>query len=140
MLYVGHSTRTNVDGINQLRARVAPFGYEVRSVAVGRCLHLKSACSYIGDETLLVNRQWLDAGVFGGLRLVDVPPTEPRAVGTITVGRTILMPSGYPETTARLHDLGHQVRSVDISEFRKAEAGVSCLSILVDGEQEEGEK
>src|SRR6185503_14028239 len=59
-LYVGASSRTNADGIAQLRALLAEFGYEVTAVAVNGCLHLKSACTYVGKDTIFINRAWID--------------------------------------------------------------------------------
>ena len=63
-LYVGVSQRTNVDGIAQLADLLAPYGYEVRPVEVRGCLHLKSGACCLGRDTLLVNRDWIDAGAF----------------------------------------------------------------------------
>ena len=71
-LFVGVTARSNAAGIGQLAAVVEPFGYRVRPVVVQGCLHLKSACSCIGDA-VLVHRPWVDEAAFAGVRLVDVP-------------------------------------------------------------------
>src|SRR5580658_5554116 len=54
-LYVGASARSNAAGIAQLAAELSPFGYEVKAVEVRGCLHLKSACCYLGESTVLAN-------------------------------------------------------------------------------------
>ena len=129
-LYVGASQRTNVDGIAQLADLLAPYGYEVRPVEVRGCLHLKSGACAVGRETLLVNRDWIDAAAFQDYTLIDVG--EPWAADVLELGGVILMPEGFPETRRRLEQARFVVRSVDVSELQKAEAGVTCMSILLD--------
>jgi dimethylargininase len=131
-LYVGLSRRTNVAGIQQLAQLLDPFGYWVTPVDVRGCLHLKSACSSIGDDTALVNRAWLDMDAFCGLRLLDVPASEPHAANALRVGETVLLPSSYPETAMLLAGAGFRVRSVDTSELIKAEGAVTCMSLILE--------
>ncbi len=130
VLHVGASTRTNRDGMAQLEQIAAPFGYEVRSVAVTGCLHLKSACSHVGDGIILVNRDWIDVSPLGQEQLVDVPLEEPAGANTVLVGDTVLLATGFPRTLALLESIGRKVRTVDLSELRKAEAGGSCMSLV----------
>lgn len=130
VLYVGTSTRTNADGVAQLERIAAPFGYEARSVSVTRCLHLKSACSHVGDGIVLVNRDWIDASPLRQEQLVDVPLEEPAGANTVLVGDTVVLAAGFPRTLALLESLGRKVKTVDLSELRKAEAGGSCMSLI----------
>ena len=67
-VYVGRSRRTNGAGIDQLAGFLAPHGYDVRAVEMNGCLHLKTACTYVGNNTVLANRQWVDTAVFGDTR------------------------------------------------------------------------
>jgi dimethylargininase len=131
-LYVGRSQRTNVAGIQQLARWTAPLGYWVTPVEVRGCLHLKSACCHIDDNTVLANRAWLDLDAFCGVTFLDVPAAEPHAANVLRVGDTILLPSSYPETRELLESKGYRVRIVDISELIKADAGVTCLSLLFE--------
>src|ERR1017187_10410371 len=71
-LFVGVTARSNAAGIGQLAAAAEPFGYRVRPAAVRGCLHLKSACSNIGDA-VLVHRPWVDEEALAGMRLGDGP-------------------------------------------------------------------
>lgn len=130
-LYVGQSTRTTAEATLQLRSIVEPAGYSVREVAVRGCLHLKTACTLIGSEALLVNSEWVDVDAFSAMTLLEVPRSEPWAANTILVGDTVLIQDGFPATKDLLEERGATVRTVDISEFRKAEAGLSCLSLLL---------
>jgi dimethylargininase len=129
-LYVGQSQRTNEEGTQQLAEHVRPFGYEVRPVAVPHCLHLKTACTYIGRNTLLANAAWVDTSVFGALRVVETAEGEDEAGNALGVDGAVLMPAGFPRTRARLAEAGFAIATVDVSELQKAEAGVTCCSIL----------
>jgi dimethylargininase len=129
-LYVGASARTNAAGIMQLAEELKPYGYAVKPVEVRGCLHLKSGCCYLGEGTVLANRQWVDAAALADLRIVDVAPDEPWAANLLTIGVTAVMPAGFPATAEIVERLGWKVQTVDISELRKAEAGVTCSSLV----------
>src|SRR5207249_4501224 len=58
--FTGLSSRTNAAGAAQLASELRPYGYSVRTVEVRHCLHLKSACCYLGNGTILANRSWID--------------------------------------------------------------------------------
>ena len=104
--------------------------YAVAAAKVTGCLHLKSACTYVGRNTLLINRAWVDAEAFAGFDLLDVPMSEPGAANALLIDETVLLPSAFPQTTAMLEARGFKVRAVDVSEFQKAEGGVTCKSII----------
>lgn len=131
-LYVGLSARTNQAGIDQLTRILDPFGYTVRPVAVHGCLHLKSGCCAIGDRRILANRQWVGTAAFENCEIVDVPSEEPGAANVLTIAETALVPAAYPRTAQLLEGFGWSVRQLDISELHKAEAGLTCCSILFD--------
>jgi dimethylargininase len=131
-LYVGLSARTNWEGVAQLAAYLEPFGYSVIPVEVRGCLHLKSACCYLGGQTILANRDWFDTAPFAGFQIVDVPPEEPRAANILVIGDTALVPASFPGTARILEQRGLKVRTLDISELMKAEAALTCSSILLE--------
>jgi dimethylargininase len=129
-VFVGLSRRTNRDGIGQLGDLLGPYGYEVRPAEVRGCLHLKSACSYIGNDTLLANRSWIDAGPLARFELLDVPEDEPAAANALLLNDVVIMPVSFPKTRVRLEKRGFRVRPIDVSELQKAEAGVTCTSLI----------
>jgi len=131
-LFAGLSSRTNAEGIRQLASILAPYGYEVLSVAVTGCLHLKSAVTYIGRNTLLANRTWFDTKPFAGFEWIDVAPEEPHAANALAIGGTVIFPASFPRTRARLEARGFRVAPLDISELQKAESGLTCSSLLFD--------
>lgn len=128
-VYVGQSSRTNRQGYEQLRNILTPFNYEVIAVPVFGCLHLKTGCCALDETTLLVNSSWLDTDVFHGLQKIDVPKSEPFGSNIIAIGHTICMNDQNVKTVQLVKDAGFHVETVDISEFTKAEAGLTCLSI-----------
>jgi dimethylargininase len=131
-LYVGASARSNAAGIAQLAEELSAFGYAVKTADVRGCLHLKSGCCYLGDGIVLANREWVDTGALTGLRIVDVAPDEPWAANVLTIGGVALMPAGFPATAEIVERLGWKIQTVDISELRKAEAGVTCSSLVFE--------
>jgi len=130
-LYVGLSARTDAAGVEQLRDLLKPFGYRVSPLELNDCLHLKSACCYIGDDTVLINRNWVDATPLERYCLIDVDAGEPAAANALRVGDTVLMPDAFPATAEILRASGFAVRTLDLSELMKAESGVTCSSLIL---------
>ncbi len=131
-LFAGLSSRTTAEGVRRLAAILAPYGYEVFPVRVTRCLHLKSAVSYIGRNTLLANRAWFGTAPFAGYEWMDVDPQEPHAGNALAIGDTVIFPASFPKTRARLESHGFRAEPLDISELQKAESGLTCSSLLFE--------
>jgi dimethylargininase len=129
-IFTGISRRSNEAAILQLRHRLAAYGYTVIGVRVQHCLHLKSAVTEVADNTLLINRDWVDSEVFAPARLIDVDPTEPGAANALRIGEDVLFPQAFPATRRHLANQGIQLWLVDVSEFAKAEGGVTCCSLI----------
>lgn len=129
-LFVGRSRRTNLEGIEALEGIARPLGYSVTAVEVKGSLHLTTACSALNEETVLLNPRWIDAERFARYWVLPVPSDEPWAANTLRVGDTVCVEAHAPRTfdLVKLHC--PQVEVLDISEFRKAEGSLSCLSIL----------
>lgn len=129
-LYVGLSPRTNAAGAAALRRLVAPHGYEVVTVGLRGCLHLKTGCSAVDDETVLVNPGWVDAGVFRGREVIRVDAAEPWGANVLRVAGAVCVGAAFPRTAEMLSARGHDVRAVEVSEFAKAEGSLTCMSLL----------
>ncbi|HSE51722.1 MAG TPA: arginine deiminase family protein [Gemmatimonadales bacterium] len=130
-LFVGISGRTTREGAAELARLVAPAGYEVRTVEVRSCLHLKSAVTEVGDATLLINPEWVDPAVFEEFRLISIDPGEAFAANALRIGPLVIHAAAFPRTAARLHAEGIEVREVEADELAKAEGGVTCCSLLI---------
>lgn len=132
-VYVGRAARSNDDGIAQLRAILAPFGYRVHAVRTRDCLHLKSAATEVADGTILINRDWLQDDSFASYRAIEVDPDEPHAANAVRIGGRALHPANFPSTQRRLREAGIDVHAIDLSELQKAEGAATCCSILLAG-------
>ena len=133
-VFAGLSERTNREGVSQLRDVLGAFDYEVQPVEVRGCLHLKSACSYISNDTVLINQSWIDSERFRGFQLLDVPDEEPAAANALLIKDVVIIPASFPKTRALLEQRGFRVRTIDLSELQKAEAGVTCGSLIFNKE------
>lgn len=131
-VFAGISPRTNSKGIESLKQILEPMGYEVIPVKVKCCLHLKSACTAIDDHTLLVNPRWLDLEPFADFRIISAAEQEPWAANCLPINDTLYMHVGYAKTGECLQNLGFAMETIDISELLKAEAGLTCSSIIFE--------
>ena len=132
-LYVGRSSRSGAAGTEQLAELLAPFDYQVRSVPLRGCLHLKSAVTLVAPDTLLLNPDQVDGAAFGSMRRVEVDPGEPAGANALLVGKSLVYPTAFPRTRDRLEALGISVAGVDVAELAKAEGGVTCCSLILEG-------
>ena len=130
-IFVGQSTRTNAEGIRQLGVLAAPHGYLVRGIQVSGCLHLKSAATRVGEDTVLLNPRWVEATLFGGFETIEIDDSEPAAANAVSIGRELIYPTGFDRTAERLERHGFTIHSVEMHELQKAEGAVTCCSILL---------
>lgn len=128
-VYVGRSTRTNAEGIRQLRVLARRQGLTVIAVPVSRALHLKTAASALPDGTIIGYAKSLDnVSLFS--RFLPVP--EPDGANVLIVDTTtVMMSAAAPKSAALVRDLGYRVITADLTEFEKLEGSVTCLSVLI---------
>lgn len=128
-VYVGASSRTNADGIAQLRALLGPAGWAVVAVPVTRVLHLKSGVTALPDGTFLGRAANLDDPA--ALEpFLEVPEEHGTAVVDLGDG-AVLLSADAPRTAGLLRDRGLTVVPVPITEFEKLEGCVTCLSVRI---------
>ena len=131
-IFVGMSTRSNREVVIQLNALLEDFGYKVWGVELRDCLHLKTAVTRINDQTLLINKAWVDASNFPGYDLIEIDASEPFAANCLPVRGTIIYPTTFPKTRNLLENKGFRIVPVDLSELAKAEGAVTCCSLIVE--------
>jgi dimethylargininase len=130
-VYVGQSRRTNHAGLKAMAHALLEHGYLVKAVEVTGCLHLKTACTHLGDGRVLANPRWIQMGRMRGIERVDVHEDEPFAANVLRLGGKLLASKSFPRTNERLSRLGFEIEELEIDELEKAEAGITCLGILL---------
>ena len=130
-LLVGQSSRTNLAGIEALANIARPLGYRVVAVPVHGCLHLKTAGCALPDGRLLVNPSWIDLKPLSEFEQIEVPTGEPFGANILLVENHVIIEAANIRTATLVRNLGFEVHPINLSEFTKAEAGVTCLSLLI---------
>lgn len=128
-VFVGLSQRTNRSAADQLARLLTPFGYRLTMVSVDDGLHLKTSVNTIGDDLLLMVASWSQRPEFAGYRLLRVAPEESHACNTICINGHLITPAGFPQTRALLEATGLPIITLDTSQFRRMDGGLSCLSL-----------
>ncbi len=130
--FIGLSQRTNEEGARQLAQFLAKEGYTSSVVDicnVTSILHLKSGVAYLDNNNLIVMEELADREEFAGYNLLRVPAEESYACNCVLVNDRVLLPAGFPWIDAALTGLGYRPSRLDMSEFRKMDGGLSCLSL-----------
>jgi dimethylargininase len=131
-ILVGRSERTSDEGVRALAGITRRFGYGVIPVRMHGCLHLKSGCTALPDGRLLVNPAWIETKDLTGFDLVAVLADEPWGADVAIANDTVIAAAAYPKTLAVIERQGFAVKAVDVSEFAKAEGGVTCMSLIFE--------
>ena len=129
---IGVSARTNPAGATQLATILARHGYSASLVDIRghrSLLHLKSGIAYLGEHRFTVAADVPKIEALADYECVTVEPQEGYAANCVRVNDAVLVAAGYPRLAARLDELGYRVRALEMSEFRKMDGGLSCLSI-----------
>jgi dimethylargininase len=129
LFFIGLSDRTNRQGAEQLGRILEEFGYGWKMVTVAAGLHLKSSVNYIGSGTLLVTPEFANMEEFDPYRKIIVDPVESYASNTLWINGTLLTPKGFPNIFDKLQQLGLPLIELEMSEARKMDGGLSCLSL-----------
>ncbi len=129
-IVAGRSGRTNAAGIAQLAVALAGTGLAVHAVAVEPHLHLLTAVTFLGQDTLLAIEGWPLPPALVGFKVLRVPADEACAANSLAIGRHVIVPAGHPRTAALLAAHGFDILPVPTSEFAKADGGVTCLSLV----------
>ncbi len=137
-IYVGLSTRSNMEAVNQMNQLLGRYGYQTHGVEMHDCLHLKTAVTKVDDHTLLINRRWVDVEHFEGFDLIDVDASEPFAANCLPLRGGIIYPVAFPLTRAKLEARGYTIQPVVVDELAKAEGAVTCCSLIVEDQSETG--
>lgn len=130
--FIGLSARTNAQGAAQLAAHLTALGCTSTVVDIRgsrTLLHLKTGLTYLGDERLVVAAELPLVEDFRRFELVRVEPEEAYAANCVRMNDHVLVADGYPRFAATIASLGYRPITLDMSEYRKMDGGLSCLSL-----------
>jgi len=131
--YVGLTRRTNKEGAEQLCALLRGHGFGASFVDVRHFLHLKTGVAYLGGNDLVVAGELVAKSEFDGFDKIIVGPEEEYCANCIRVDDRVLVASGYERTKEKIVERGYEVVELEMSEFRKVDGGLSCLSLRLPG-------
>ncbi len=127
--FIGLSERTNEAGARQLGELLSDAGFDCRTLEVGGGLHLKSSVNALDEETLLITAELAAHPAFAGFRHLVLDPADAYAANALRVNDRVLLPAGFPRVAATLADAGFDCLELDVSEARRMDGGLTCLSL-----------
>lgn len=127
--FVGLSQRTNEEGAKQLISLLNNYGKTGSVVKLEKVLHLKTGLAYLEKNNLVACGEFLTKNEFRNFNILKIDETESYAANCIWVNKKVIVPMGYPKAKKTIKDAGYEVIEVDVSEFKKLDGGLSCLSL-----------
>ena len=127
--YIGLSERTNLNGATQVIGILNKYGMTGSTVELKKVLHLKTGLAYLENNNLVVSGEFLSNPEFEKFNIIEIPEKESYAANSVWINDSVLIPKGYPTASQKIRDAGYPIIEVDVSEFRKLEGGLSCLSL-----------
>jgi dimethylargininase len=127
--FIGVSARSNEEGARQFAALVSRCGFEAIPVPLREVLHLKTGVSYLENNLLLTAGEFLGHPLLAHFTAIPVPAAESYAANSLWLNGRVLIPSGYTQTRKAIEAAGYETVPLDVSEFRKLDGGLSCLSL-----------
>ena len=127
--YIGLSQRTNQAGANQVINILNKYGMSGSMIKLEKVLHLKTCLAYLENNNLVACGEFLSNLEFQKFNLLEIPEKESYAANCIWINDKVLIPKGYPVSKQKILDEGYQIIEIDVSEFRKLDGGLSCLSL-----------
>jgi dimethylargininase len=127
--YIGISGRTNYEGARQLTAILEKYGMSGSEIKMSKILHLKTGVSFLENNNLLIANELAGKPEFRNFNKILVPSGELYAANSLWINGTVLVPAGFPKTRRKIEDAGYPALTLEVSEFRKVDGGLSCLSL-----------
>jgi dimethylargininase len=127
--YIGLSSRTNAEGCSQFIRALERNGFTGAGVKMPPTLHLKTGCSYMEENVLLVDAAFAGYPEFNAFRRIDIAPEETYAANCLRINDYVIVPAGHPKALAAIRAQGMKTIELDMSEYRKIDGGLSCLSL-----------
>jgi dimethylargininase len=126
--FIGISGRTNMEGASQLSAILLKHGFTSSVIRVEAGLHLKSDIAYLGKGNFISTPVFSKMAFPANTIILD--HDESYAANCLLVNDFLLIPKGFPKSKKKIADLGYNIIELGMSEFRKMDGGLTCLSLL----------
>ncbi len=127
--FIGISKRTNNAGADQLIDILVRYNMTGSKVPLNKMLHLKSGVSYLENNILLIAGEFKKNKIFEQFTRIEIDDNENYAANSLWINGKVIVPEGFPATRAKIEKAGLETLSIDVSEFRKVDGGLSCLSL-----------
>lgn len=127
--YIGISDRTNEEGARQLKTILESEGYEATIIPLKEFFHLKTGIAYVGENRMVVAGEFIDHPAFDSYEKIIIGKEDEYSANMIRVNDYVIIPKGYEETKRKLVEAGYETIELDMSEVRKHDGGLSCLSL-----------
>lgn len=126
-IFVGISERTNTEAIDQLR-KILPM--KITRIDLKKVFHLKEICTYLGQNVMLVSKDYLKHLPLADYEIIEVSPEEAYAANCFCYNNVVVAPKGYNRTIKEIEKREFKVIELETSEFEKGDGSITCLSIV----------
>jgi len=127
--FIGISNRTNLQGADQLINILEKYKLTASKVYLKKMLHLKSGVSYLENNNMLVCGEFIKTTEFENYNLIIIDEEESYAANSLWINGVVVVPEGFPKTRKKIEKAGYETIALNVSEFRKIDGGLSCLSL-----------
>ncbi|WP_213422446.1 dimethylarginine dimethylaminohydrolase family protein [Bhargavaea massiliensis] len=127
--YIGLSERTNEEGARQLKEILEKEGYGADILPLKEFFHLKTGIAYLGNNNMVVAGEFIGHPAFADYNQIVIGKEDEYSANCIRVNDHVIIPAGYPETKRKIEEAGYQTVELEMSEIRKQDGGLSCLSL-----------
>jgi len=127
--YIGLSERTNESGAKQVIKYLEKYGMSGSVIRLEKMFHLKTGVAYLEHNNLVASGELLTKEEFQKFNILKIEEDERYAANCIWINDRVLIPKGYPKARETIEGAGYMIKEVDVSEFRKLDGGLSCLSL-----------
>ena len=127
--FIGISERTNSEGADQLIKILNKYKMTGSKVSLKKMLHLKSGVSYLENSNMLVYGEFIKNKEFERYNRIRIDEDESYAANSLWINGKVIVPDGFPKTRKKIEKAGYETIALNVSEFRKIDGGLSCLSL-----------
>jgi dimethylargininase len=127
--FIGISNRTSSAGADQLISILEKYKLTASKVFLNKMLHLKSGVSYLENNNILVSGEFINSKEFNKYNRISIDEEESYAANSLWINGKVIVPEGFPKTRKKIEKAGYDTIVLNVSEFRKIDGGLSCLSL-----------